>query len=36
MSAILTDALMRDEWEMRRLAYLYAGGGDGNDEEQFA
>ena len=36
MSIQLTDALMHDEWEMRRLAYLYAGGGDSNNAEQFA
>lgn len=36
MTAPLTDTLMRDEWEMRRLAYLYAGAGDGNDPETFA
>ena len=36
MSTQLTDALMRDEWEMRRLAYNYAGGGDSNNAEQFA
>ena len=36
MTTALTDQLMRDEWEMRRLAYLYAGAGDGNDPETFA
>jgi uncharacterized protein (TIGR02246 family) len=36
MSTELTDALMRDEWEIRRLAYLYASGADNNDGEKYA
>ena len=36
MSTQPTDALMRDEWEIRRLAYAYANGSDTNDGEKYA
>lgn len=36
MSIEPSNTLMRDEWEIRRLAYFYASGADTNDGERYA